>query len=58
MIHLSEVLVEKGQAVKQGEPVAKVGASGRATGPHLDWRLNWFEEKLDPVTVVGEMESN
>jgi murein DD-endopeptidase MepM/ murein hydrolase activator NlpD len=56
MIHLSEVLVEKGQAVKQGEPVAKVGASGRATGPHLDWRLNWFEEKLDPVTVVGEME--
>ncbi|MDF1725979.1 MAG: M23 family metallopeptidase [Alcanivorax sp.] len=56
MIHLSEVLVEKGQTVKQGEPVAKVGASGRATGPHLDWRLNWFEVKLDPVTVVGEME--
>ncbi len=52
MIHLSEVLVEKGQTVKQGEPVAKVGASGRATGPHLDWRLNWFEVKLDPVTVV------
>lgn len=58
MIHLSEVLVEKGQTVKQGDPVAKVGASGRATGPHLDWRLNWFEVKLDPVTVVGEMESN
>lgn len=56
MIHLSEVLVEEGQVVKQGEPVAKVGATGRATGPHLDWRLNWFEVKLDPVTVVGEME--
>jgi len=41
--------------VKQGEPVAKVGASGRATGPHLDWRLNWFEVKLDPVTVVPPM---
>ena len=55
MIHLSEVLVEKGQTVKQGDPVAKVGASGRATGPHLDWRLNWFEVKLDPVTVVPPM---
>jgi len=55
MIHLSEVLVSNGQRVKQGEPVAKVGASGRATGPHLDWRLNWFEVKLDPVTVVPPM---
>ena len=58
MIHLSEVLVEKGQTVKQGDPVAKVGASGRATGPHLDWRLNWFEEKLYPVTVVPQMAGN
>jgi len=58
MIHLSEVLVEKGQTVKQGDPVAKVGATGRATGPHLDWRLNWFEEKLDPVTVVPQMAGN
>ena len=55
MIHLSEVLVNDGQTVKQGDPVAKVGASGRATGPHLDWRLNWFEVKLDPVTVVPPM---
>lgn len=55
MIHLSEVLVKDGQTVKQGDPVAKVGASGRATGPHLDWRLNWFEVKLDPVTVVPPM---
>lgn len=55
MIHLSEVLVEPGQAVKQGEPVAKVGATGRATGPHLDWRLNWFEERLDPETIVPPM---
>lgn len=56
MIHLSEVLVEPGQAVQQGDPVAKVGAGGRATGPHLDWRLNWFEERLDPVTIVPPME--
>lgn len=56
MIHLSEVLVKPGQAVKQGEPVAKVGATGRATGPHLDWRLNWYAERLDPVTIVPPME--
>lgn len=56
MIHLSEVLVQPGQSVKQGEPVAKVGATGRATGPHLDWRLNWYAERLDPVTIVPPME--
>ena len=55
MIHLSEVLVTEGQTVKQGEPAAKVGAGGRATGPHLDWRLNWFEVRLDPVMVVPKM---
>ncbi len=55
MIHLSEVLVKPGQVVKQGDPVAKVGATGRATGPHLDWRLNWYDEKLDPVTIVPPM---
>ena len=41
--------------MKQGDPVAKVGATGRATGPHLDWRLNWYDEKLDPVTIVPPM---
>jgi len=51
-IHLSEVLVKEGQAVKQGEYVAKVGAGGRSTGPHLDWRLNWFEVRLDPELIL------
>ncbi len=55
MMQHSEMLVKAGQTEKQGDPVAKVGASGRATGPHLDWRLNWFEVKLDPVTVVPPM---
>ncbi|WP_372749203.1 M23 family metallopeptidase [Litorivivens sp.] len=54
-IHLSEVLVKEGQTVRQGEPVARVGASGRATGPHLDWRMNWFNVRLDPVLHVGPM---
>lgn len=51
-IHLSEVLVEPGQEVAQGEAIAKIGATGRATGPHLDWRINWYHERLDPVTVA------
>lgn len=51
-IHLSEILVEPGQEVVQGESIARVGATGRATGPHLDWRINWYHERLDPVTVA------
>ncbi len=54
-IHLSEILVEPGQEVEQGQVIAAVGASGRATGPHLDWRMNWFEFRLDPQLVVGAM---
>ncbi|MBN50424.1 MAG: peptidase [Spongiibacteraceae bacterium] len=54
-IHLSEVLVEEGQQVRQGQLVGKVGATGRATGPHLDWRMNWFKVRLDPVLHVGAM---
>lgn len=47
-IHLSKVLVKEGQEVKRGELIGEIGASGRATGPHLDWRMNWFKERLDP----------
>lgn len=54
-IHLSQILVEEGQLVKQGDAIAKVGASGRATGPHLDWRINWLEQRLDPALIIGPM---
>lgn len=53
-IHLSEVLVEEGQRVKKGEVVGKVGAGGRATGPHLDWRMNWKSVRLDPALILGQ----
>lgn len=56
-IHLSRILVQEGEQVAQGQAVALVGATGRATGPHLDWRINWFQERLDPQTWVGEMPS-
>lgn len=54
-LHLSEILVEEGQEVSQGDMVARVGATGRATGPHLDWRINWYDERLDPVTVAPDI---
>jgi murein DD-endopeptidase MepM/ murein hydrolase activator NlpD len=54
-IHLSEVLVKPGDVVKTGDVVARVGATGRATGPHLDWRINWFDVRIDPTTVVPPM---
>jgi len=43
------------ETVKQGQAVAEVGATGRANGPHLDWRLNWFQMRLDPTTIVPPM---
>jgi len=51
-IHLSSIDVKVGQQVKQGDLIAKIGASGRATGPHLDWRLNWFQTRLDPYLLI------
>jgi murein DD-endopeptidase MepM/ murein hydrolase activator NlpD len=54
-IHLSEILVKKGDEIIQGQIIAKVGKTGRATGPHLDWRMNWFEERVDPQLLVPSM---
>ena len=55
MIHLHKILVEPGAAVSQGQPIAEVGATGRVTGPHLDWRMNLFDRRLDPELVAGPM---
>ena len=51
-LHLSKGHIEAGSTVKQGDLVAEIGATGRATGPHLDWRINWFKERLDPALLV------
>lgn len=51
-IHLSKMHVEIGQRIEQGQVIAEIGATGRVTGPHLDWRINWFEERLDPALLV------
>lgn len=51
-IHLHKIYVEVGQVIKQGQEIAEVGATGRVTGPHLDWRINWFNQRLDPMFVL------
>ena len=51
-LHLSKLTVEPGEMVKQGQKIGEIGATGRATGPHLDWRINWFSERLDPALLV------
>ena len=52
-MHLKDVLVKKGQGIKQGDVIGTVGKTGRSTGPHLDIRLNWFNMKLDPKSVLN-----
>jgi len=51
-LHLDEILVETGQEVAQGEPIATVGATGRVTGAHLDWRMNLGDIRIDPETLM------
>ena len=51
-MHLKDIFVEKGQKVKQGDVIGTVGSTGRATGAHLDIRLNWFDTRLDPATAL------
>ncbi len=53
--HLASVAVTVGRTLARGDPLGTVGATGRATGPHLDWRLNWFDQRLDPALLVGPM---
>ena len=51
-MHMKDVDVKKGQKINQGDIVGTVGQTGRSTGPHLDIRLNWFDVKLDPMSVL------
>ncbi|USG62147.1 M23 family metallopeptidase [Sneathiella marina] len=56
--HLSKLDVAPGEFVTQGTKIGEMGKTGRATGPHLDWRLNWFKERLDPELLLGPMPKN
>ena len=50
--HLETVIVKVGDQIKQGNIIGTVGSTGRATGPHLDFRINWFQTRLDPMSVL------
>jgi murein DD-endopeptidase MepM/ murein hydrolase activator NlpD len=56
-LHLSRIDVAEGAVVRQGQTIGAVGATGRATGPHLHWGLRWADERLDPQALTGAMAS-
>jgi len=51
-LHLSRIDVKVGDRVQQGQVIGAVGATGRATGPHLHWGMNWFDVRIDPLLVL------
>ena len=56
-LHLNKLLIKKGDVVRQGDLIAQVGATGRVTGAHLDWRMNLFKRRVDPQLLVPPMEN-
>lgn len=55
LLHMRRLYVDVGERVERGDALGEVGAGGRATGPHLDWRINLFGRRLDPRFVAGPM---
>ena len=53
--HMSAIEVTEGQAVARGAAIGRIGATGRATGPHLHWGVSLFGEALDPELLAGPM---
>jgi murein DD-endopeptidase MepM/ murein hydrolase activator NlpD len=54
-LHCSSHVVKEGERVRQGQFIGRIGATGRATGPHLHWSIKWREARLDPLLFVGAM---
>ncbi len=54
LFHMNSVTVKEGARVEQGDEIGTVGAKGRANGPHVDWRVNWKNVRLDPMLVLEE----
>ncbi len=55
-LHASKILVKEGQIVKRGQPIGRIGATGRATGPHLHWSMKWNNARIDPILLTGPMD--
>jgi len=54
-LHLDKVDVKAGMMIKRGDLIGTIGATGRATGPHLDWRIDWQGRRIDPGLLVSPM---
>ncbi|MEN2749041.1 M23 family metallopeptidase [Sphingomonas sp. T9W2] len=54
-LHLSRIDVKPGDRVAQGQVVGAIGATGRATGPHLHWSMKWHDARIDPLLLAGAM---
>jgi murein DD-endopeptidase MepM/ murein hydrolase activator NlpD len=54
-LHLSRIDVKPGDTVTQGQRIGAIGATGRATGPHLHWGMKWNAARIDPLLVAGPM---
>lgn len=54
-LHLHKLHVTQGQEVRQGDLIGEIGATGRASGPHLDWRVSWLDARVDAQRLVGPM---
>jgi murein DD-endopeptidase MepM/ murein hydrolase activator NlpD len=52
-LHQSRIDVKAGDRVTQRQPIGLVGMKGRATGPHLCWRMKWRDRNLDPSLMIG-----
>ena len=50
--HLKNLKVSEGQTLHRGQVIGTVGSTGRSTGPHLDWRINWGKKRLDPMLLA------
>jgi len=54
-LHLSRIDVKPGDHVRRGQPLGTIGATGRATGPHMHWSMKWKDQRIDPLLLAGPM---
>ena len=54
-MHLSRIDVKVGEHIRRGQPIARTGMTGRATGPHLHWGMKWHDSRIDPLLLAGSM---
>ncbi|MGK9475675.1 M23 family metallopeptidase [Melioribacter sp. OK-6-Me] len=52
-LHLNKLYVTDGQLVKKGEVIGEVGSTGRSTGPHLHWGVQWYSKRIDPLSILN-----